>query len=256
MISTRTKTEELIRSRLPRRVAMRLAATEYDRVATAIAAIPPDAWDRPTDCPAWDVRQLACHVVGMAEMAAGIREGTRQRKIAGATAAAEGGEFIDALTAVQVSERAEWRPEQVVDAARSVAPRAARGRRWTPFFVRRQELPAAQLVNGVRETWSIGYLVDTILTRDPWMHRMDLARATGGEPVLTADHDGVIVADVVAEWAARHDAPYELELTGPAGGSWRRGRGGEHIAMDAIDFCRVLSGRGQAQGLLAVAVPF
>jgi hypothetical protein len=32
------------------------------------------------------------------------------------------------------------------------------------------------------------------LTRDPWMHRLDLARATGHAPVLTADHGGVIVA--------------------------------------------------------------
>ena len=38
-----------------------------------------------------------------------------------------------------------------------------------------------------------------IITRDPWMHRLDLARATGQDLVLTADHDGVIVADVVAD---------------------------------------------------------
>ena len=53
------------------------------------------------------------------------------------------------------------------------------------------------------------------------MHRLDIARATGHAPVLTADHDGVIVADVVAEWARRHGRPYRLELTGPAGGVWR-----------------------------------
>jgi len=43
-----------------------------------------------------------------------------------------------------------------------------------------------------------------ILTRDPWMHRLDLAPATDMPLHLTADHDGVIVADVVAEWADRH----------------------------------------------------
>ena len=57
-----------------------------------------------------------------------------------------------------------------------------------------------------------------ILTRDAWMHRLDLARATGQDPTLTADHDGVIVADVVAEWARRHGQPYRLELPArPAG---------------------------------------
>jgi hypothetical protein len=57
------------------------------------------------------------------------------------------------------------------------------------------------VINGVPETWSIGFLIDVILTRDPWMHRLDLARAIGQTAVLTADHDGVIVADIAAEWA-------------------------------------------------------
>jgi hypothetical protein len=107
----------------------------------------------------------------------------------------------------------------------------------------------------------LGYVTDVILTRDPWMHRLDLARATGQDPVLTADHDGVIVADVVAEWARRHGQPYRLELTGPAGGSWSAGTGGEQIVMDAADFCRIISGRpgpdgGQPCGLLTTQVPF
>jgi hypothetical protein len=111
-------------------------------------------------------------------------------------------------------------------------------------------------VGGSLEDWSLGYLIDIILTRDPWMHRMDLAAATGRAPHLTDDHDGVIVADVVAEWAGRHDAAYELRLTGPAGGSWHRGSGGDRLELDAVDFCRILSGRGAGDGLLTVAVPF
>ena len=35
---------------------------------------------------------------------------------------------------------------------------------------------------------------------------------------VTAEHEGAIVADVVDEWARRHGASYDLELTGPAGG--------------------------------------
>lgn len=117
------------------------------------------------------------------------------------------------------------------------------------------------MVNGVPETWSIGYLTDVILTRDPWMHRLDLARATGRDLVLTADHDGVIVADVVAEWARRHARPHRLVLTGPAGGTWSSGTGKEEIVMDAADFCRVVSGRpgsdnGNPVGLLTTQVPF
>jgi hypothetical protein len=91
---------------------------------------------------------------------------------------------------------------------------------------------------------------------------MDICRATGREPVLTPDHDGLLVADVVEEWADRHGRPYHLRLTGPAGGSFSRGQGqdGPELNLDAVDFCRVLSGRRAHQPmtheLLDVAVPF
>ena len=74
--------------------------------------------------------------------------------------------------------------------------------------------------------------------------------------VLTAEHDGVLLADVVTEWAARHGAPFTLHLTGPAGGHWQVGTGGEELSLDAVSFARALSGRMPGEGLLAVEVPF
>jgi hypothetical protein len=88
------------------------------------------------------------------------------------------------------------------------------------------------------------------------MHRADIARATGTDMVLTADHDGRIIADVVAEWARRHGQPFTLSLTGPAGGEYIGGRNGEHIPIDAVEFCRTLAGRAQGTGLLTQEVPF
>jgi len=89
------------------------------------------------------------------------------------------------------------------------------------------------------------------------MHRIDVARATGRELVLTPDHDGRIVTDVVAEWARRHGRPFLLNLTGRAGGEFVSGDGsGEQITIDATEFCRVLSGRAPGNGLLAHEVPF
>jgi hypothetical protein len=88
------------------------------------------------------------------------------------------------------------------------------------------------------------------------MHRIDLARATGLPLALTAEHDGAIVADLVAEWGATHGADYELVLAGPAGGRWRRAAGAVEIRMDAVDFARTLSGRARGEGLLACRVPF
>jgi hypothetical protein len=96
-----------------------------------------------------------------------------------------------------------------------------------------------------------------VLTRDVWMHRVDISRATGRDLVLTPEHDGALVADVVADWAGRHGRPFELELTGPAGGTFGVGPGaGERIEMDAVEFCRTISGRTNGSGLLAEPVMF
>ena len=67
---------------LPQPLALRLAATEYDRCATVFAALEPGHWTAATDCPAWDVRQMAAHMLGMAEMAASMRENLRQQRLA------------------------------------------------------------------------------------------------------------------------------------------------------------------------------
>lgn len=244
------------RSALERGVAMRLAATEYDRVLAQLRSFDDADWTRPTDCPAWDVRALACHVLGMAEMAASLREQIRQMRKAGRA----GGVFIDALTGLQVAEREQMTPTQIVERFAVVGPRAARGRRRTPGFVRGRTIPGDQPVGGKpdspAERWAFGYLVDLILTRDAWMHRTDLATATGRPLELTPQHDGVLVADVAQEWAGRHGQPCQLTLTGPAGGTWSWGSGGPALKLDAVQFCRALSARGPADGLLAVEVPF
>jgi hypothetical protein len=109
--------------------------------------------------------------------------------------------------------------------------------------------------DGTVETWRMGYIFDVILTRDTWMHRVDISRATGRPHELTAEHDGRLVADVVAEWARRHGRPFTLHLTGPAGGSYASGTG-EELTLDAVEFCRILSGREEGTGLLAQEVPF
>jgi uncharacterized protein (TIGR03083 family) len=240
------------RPALARPVAMQLAATEYQRVVDLLAALRPEDWTKPTDCSAWDVRAMACHLLGMAEMAASIREQSRQMR----TAEKNGGVFIDALTALQVSERATMTPEQIVSRFAQVAPKATRGRRWAPGLIRRRTMPQSQLVAGRPESWRIGYLIDVILTRDPWMHRIDITRATGGQHILTAEHDGVIVDDLVSEWGERHGLPFTLRLAGAAGGSWTVGRGGPVLELDVVDFARAISLRAPAEGLLATEVPF
>jgi hypothetical protein len=43
-----------------------------------------------------------------------------------------------------------------------------------------------------------------------WMHRIDLAEATGKPFNVDADNDGRILADLVAEWATTHGLPFVL----------------------------------------------
>ena len=70
-----------------------------------------------------------------------------------------------------------------------------------------------------------------------------------------------VIAGVVPEWAGRHGQACRLHLTGPAGGSWTVGSDGPAVELDAIEFCRVLSGRAPAgslpdSDLLTTQVPF
>ena len=239
--------------------SMLLAATELDRFQAQLSRLPAADWRRPTACPAWDVRALSSHVLAMAEMFSSFRRNAVQHLPAN-RAAKHGQVYIDALTARQVADRQQLTPEQITQRLHTFAPRMLRWRTRAPGLMRNRAMPDAQPVSSdpdaATERWTFGFLFDTVLTRDAWMHRTDIAYATSQDLDLTADHDGVLVAEVVAEWSSRHSSPYRLVLTGPAGGSWSRGVGGESLQLDAIEFCRALAGRAPAPGLLAIPVPF
>ncbi len=234
------------------REAMVLAASEFGRTLDVLRQLRPDDWQRPTVCELWDVRAMVGHMLGMAEAQASIRQFLHDARSARRR---DGGAFIDAMTATQVRERSQLTTAGVIERFAAVAPRAVRARRRTPAPMRsavrlKQDPPFDS------ERWQYGFLVDVIFTRDPWIHRLDISRATNREVLLTAEHDGRLVADVVAEWARRHGKPFTLVLGGIAGGSWHAGDGGEVIELDALEFCWILSGRAPGSGLLATRVPF
>lgn len=229
---------------------MAAAAEEYRRLDTLLRSLSAEDWSRQTDCPEWDVRAMVAHLVGAAASNASVRELVRQAKAA--RRVDRDGDFVDKVNEVQVRERADRTPEQLVADLADVAPRAVRGRRRVPRPLRAVPVPFGPPLG----TRPLGYLLGCIYTRDAWMHRVDISRVTGRDLELTADHDGRIVADVVAEWADRHGAAYRLRVTGPAGGTWERGTGGEELELDAVEMLRVVSGRAPGSGLLATKVPF
>jgi len=193
------------------------------------------------------------HVLGACEAGASIRENVHQMRAARMRRKAHGVSLEAGLSAVQVADREHLSPDELLDRLQEVAPKTVTGRSRTPRLLRAAKIGVDA---PVVETWSLGYLIDVIYLRDMWMHRIDTVRATGADLALSRDHDGRIVADVVAEWARRHGEPFTLELTGAAGGSFVAGTGGPSLTMDAVDFCSVLAGRGEATGLLTTIVPF
>lgn len=234
------------------RQARMAAAAEYGRFLDLLDALSADDWQRPTDCELWDVRQVVAHVLGATEANASPVEMLRQ-VWRGRTGSRVG---VDTVSAVQVADRSALVPAELVDRMRDAVGRAVRARWVLGRVAAAVPLPVGAPVH---ETWPLRYLMHVIYTRDVWMHRIDVARATGRPLRLTPGHDGSIVADIVADWAVRHGRPFRLTLTGPAGGTFGTsgaGGGDGRLELDAVEFCRILSGRAPGDGLLATAVPF
>jgi uncharacterized protein (TIGR03083 family) len=242
--------------------AFEVSRTAYRRLADLVATFEAKDWSAPTECAGWTVRDMVGHLVGAMRSASSTREMGSQLVEIRRRVRRLGGNQTDHMTAVQIRRTADLAPTELVAECAALVEPAARGRHRTPRLVRNLvRIPVDLSTDGGEpqmEIWKLGYLNDVILTRDIWLHRIDLCRALGVAPQLTAEHDGRIVADVAAEWARRHGRPYDLTLTGPAGGRFASatGEGAEVIEIDAVDFCRTLSGRSPGAGLLAQAVPF
>jgi hypothetical protein len=164
--------------------------------------------------------------------------------------------YVDGMTAVQVADRKSCTAAELLARYDRAVPKAMRTRTRLPKPLRAMPV-RFKTPTGFVVKWNVAYLHDVILTRDNWMHRVDIARAAGREMVTTPAHDGVLVADVVGEWARTHGQPFRLVLDGAAGETYCRGTGGESVGpLDAVEFCRILSGRASGAGLLTTEVPF
>jgi uncharacterized protein (TIGR03083 family) len=249
-ISTTTATR-----RPDHREAMVIAETEYRRFLDLIRSLEPAEWAMPTACTDWDVKDLVAHNLGNMEGNASLRQNAHQMRTAMKRAKTSGRLMIDELTALQVSERGPLTPGELVSRVESVAGSALKGRRRTPGLMRALvPIPVPPPWNSVK----LGFLVDTIYNRDMWMHRLDISRAIGRDMPVDDRHDRAIVAEIVLDWAAAHCQPYDLVLDGAAGGTFSCGSDGAKLRLDAVAFCRVVSGRdaSAADGLLATPVLF
>ncbi len=248
-MSTDTATDVATITRITRDSDAREVATvAYDQLLAQLKRLEPTHWDVRTDCPDWHVADMVRHLVGAAKGYGSVPQMLRQQAWGFLHKRDYDGNALDATNDLQVRDHADLSPGQLVTALRELAPRAVAGRLRTPGVVRRRDVPVdatGSTATGQPSTLNLGHLMDAVLTRDVWLHSIDIERATGVEVDRSRQPDARIVEDVVAEWAARHGQPFELVLTGPAGGRYRQGAGGEQLEHDAIEFCRVLSGRAE-----------
>ncbi len=89
-----------------------------------------------------------------------------------------------------------------------------------------------------------------IHSRDTWINRLDISRAADRAFHQTPEHYGRIVELVMRDTAAvlmqkTTNPPLRIDLSGPAGGSYRTGAGESvsEVRMDALEFNIFASGR-------------
>jgi uncharacterized protein (TIGR03083 family) len=233
--------------------AAEMAAVELERFLTLVESLAPADWDSPTVCSLWNVRQIVAHVTGAAASYARWEEFKRQTSLFVQRPYRQAGfSLLDALNQIQVDDRRAATPASLLAELREVGPRAIATRKRLPAIVRAIRLPLPVL--GVVP---LGYLTDLIYTRDMWMHRLDICRATGREMVQTQEHDGRITALVVRDLARKLTPKLAgqavvYELTGISGGIFRLGENASPLAritMDVLDFHLQASGRLEAYAL-------
>jgi uncharacterized protein (TIGR03083 family) len=238
--------------RIARAEARVIAEEEFVRFAALTTSLTADEWTQPTECDAWDVRKVVLHVLGSGDAQASFLQFVHQlRRGLPLNKQIDSHHWVDGMNEFQIRERDHLSNDEVVAQLAVIGPRAVKGRWRTPPPARYLPMPFGPPIGWV----PLKYLLDVGFTRDVWAHRIDVCEAIGRDMHLTADHDGRLVADIVAEWAAIHRQPFELVLEGPAGGKFSQGAGGERVDIDAIEFIRILSGRLPGTGVLGNPLP-
>lgn len=256
-LDTTTAVDDIRRiSRATDAAAVALAA--YDQLLRTLEQLTPGDWAAPTECPGWDVTAMVGHLIGAARAGASVRQMLRQQAWGARNARRFGGNSLDACNDLQVRDHAALSPAERIAMLREFAPAAVRGRMRVPRPMRRIQLPldpGGSTAAGSPPRLAVGELMDVVYTRDVWLHTVDIGRATGRPRPADDALDRRIVQDVVAEWAGRHGQPVVLTLAGPAGGRWRQGAGDADLTLDAIEFCRILSGRAEPDAIVTEAAP-
>jgi uncharacterized protein (TIGR03083 family) len=227
--------------------AYKMALAELETFLALLQDLTEAEWSKPTACVLWDVRQMVAHVVGAAEGYLSFKNFKRQmasKELKRYTS--QGLKGIDATNQLQIDDRAKSTPAELIAELREIGPKSINNRYKLPLPLR-----ALRVYIPVLGFNRIDYLTDLIYTRDMWMHRLDICRATGREMALKPGHDGRITALVVRDLAKKLNRKLKgvgvsYSLTGPGGGTWNIGANlvpTANLELNALDFNLLASGR-------------
>lgn len=212
---------------------------EVEALHTLLAELAPEDWNRATASAGWTVRDVVAHLVGQHVESA--RPWTISGKLRQARRRFPGRTTLDAHNALQIAEYGGLPPGELRRLLARFGPKAVRVRRRAPGFLRRRSF-ARFFPEEVLPDLSFAYLFDVLSNRDTWLHRLEIARATGRR-FVTGAHDRGIIAQVVRDLGqAWTGPPIVLDLSGTG---WALG-GGDPVAVvrtDALDYLWHLSGR-------------
>lgn len=229
--------EPLTRSR-----AADITEAEVTAFQQLVATLDRADWEQSTHNAGWRVRDVVAHVAGQYEELARIatflrRLRTGRRRYPDRIA-------LDAHNQVQIDELAGLSSPELVARLGRYGPTGVRAVRRIPGLVRR--LPSTLFFpEPPLPDRTLGYMFDVLTSRDTWMHRLDIARATG-RPFTVGEHDRHIVAQVLRDLGRRWNGPaVTLELTGAAGGVWTVGTAAtvDTVRADTLGMMLHLSGR-------------
>ena len=232
--------------------AAAVARAELACFLELIAELRPEELDRPTHCSLWTVRDVMAHQASHVQSGSGVRGFFAQldprltrpyRKTRMS--------MLDALNQAQVDRRKSQPLDAVVAELRHGTERSIKARTRLHWLTRVLRVPVHPV-----GLMPMSTLLTEIFPRDMWIHRLDIADATGRPLRLDAEHNDVIVAGIVRD-AAKHASKrlpgmlVELRLLGPRERTWSFGTG-EHVslAMEVADFARLASERATAEQVL------
>ncbi|MEV5964121.1 maleylpyruvate isomerase family mycothiol-dependent enzyme [Kribbella sp. NPDC051952] len=216
--------------------------TEIQAWHDLLASIDGDEWHRRTVCDAWDVADIAGHLIGQAEDV--IRLSSFPRRFRKSKRVYPKARRFDAHMMVQADEHRGTSPAELRASFDGLWAKATRRISSEPQLIRRFSM---QVEDNPR--MSLGYIRDILLARDLWMHRDDVCQALG-RSFDAGPYADELIAQVIYDLEASGpfwgDRPaVVLELTGQGGGTYRLGRGEPvgRASTDAVGYMRMLSGR-------------